>query len=181
MSETNFYNIYFGLLIFCVVGILMVAVYSRKRLFKYGEKVKGLIIEWKQDIVGNSSTSDVESISTPVVSFTTKQGVEVTGLAITGFSDSEEPVNIYVDVYYDPADPTKFVVKFQKSVVIKRNSSLDIYKKNIPVNINGEVVMVSLKWYRGANRWNNGATRYGRKYLLRLIIGRSKANNRSAF
>lgn len=28
-----------------------------------------------------------------------------------------------------------------------------------------------LRWYRGANRWNNGATRYGNKYLLRVILG----------
>jgi hypothetical protein len=34
-----------------------------------------------------------------------------------------------------------------------------------------ETTFVSLKWLRGANRYNNGATRYGRKYHLRLIMG----------
>ncbi|BAV07482.1 hypothetical protein FLA_3508 [Filimonas lacunae] len=38
----------------------------------------------------------------------------------------------------------------------------------------GEEVMVSLKWMRGASRYNNGATRYGRKYHLRLVLGREK-------
>lgn len=31
-----------------------------------------------------------------------------------------------------------------------------------------------IRWYRGANRWNNGATRYGKKYLLRTILGQIK-------
>jgi len=33
---------------------------------------------------------------------------------------------------------------------------------------------IDLKWYRGASRYNNGATIYGRKYLLRLLLGRLK-------
>ncbi len=31
--------------------------------------------------------------------------------------------------------------------------------------------MEYLKWYRGAMRWNNGATIYGRKYQFRVIMG----------
>lgn len=34
-----------------------------------------------------------------------------------------------------------------------------------------EPTPVSLKGIRGANRYNNGATKYGRKYLLRITIG----------
>ena len=33
---------------------------------------------------------------------------------------------------------------------------------------------VDLKWYRGASRYNNGATLYGNKYIFRLIISRPK-------
>jgi len=33
---------------------------------------------------------------------------------------------------------------------------------------------VDLKWYRGANRYNNGATRYGRKYQFRYLIALCK-------
>jgi hypothetical protein len=33
---------------------------------------------------------------------------------------------------------------------------------------------VNLKWFRGASRYNNGATLYGKKYLLRLILSRLK-------
>ncbi len=46
----------------------------------------------------------------------------------------------------------------------------------IPITyLNDEAIHVSLKWYRGASRYNNGATKYGNKYLLRLLIGRSKS------
>lgn len=31
-------------------------------------------------------------------------------------------------------------------------------------------IFVSLKWYRGANRYNNGATIYGKKYFIRLVM-----------
>ena len=34
--------------------------------------------------------------------------------------------------------------------------------------------VVDLKWYRGANRYNNGATRYGKKYQFRHIISSLK-------
>ena len=35
---------------------------------------------------------------------------------------------------------------------------------------------VDLKWYRGASRYNNGATRYGRKYEFRHRIALAKVN-----
>ena len=35
-------------------------------------------------------------------------------------------------------------------------------------------VLVSLKWYRCANRYNNGTTRYGNKYRFHLIISWAK-------
>ncbi len=34
---------------------------------------------------------------------------------------------------------------------------------------------VNLKWFRGAGRYNNGATRFGRKYEFRHIISSLKA------
>ena len=40
--------------------------------------------------------------------------------------------------------------------------------------MNGEDLQVNLKWFRGANRYNNGCTRYGRKYHLRLVMGWAK-------
>ncbi|SIT30214.1 hypothetical protein SAMN05421788_109163 [Filimonas lacunae] len=51
---------------------------------------------------------------------------------------------------------------------------MDIHKDDIRFRLMGEEVMVSLKWMRGASRYNNGATRYGRKYHLRLVLGREK-------
>ncbi len=36
---------------------------------------------------------------------------------------------------------------------------------------------ISLKWYRGASRYNNGATIFGNKYLFRYLISRNKCNN----
>ena len=31
--------------------------------------------------------------------------------------------------------------------------------------------VVTLKWFRGAHRYNNGATKYGRQYVFRYIVG----------
>ena len=52
---------------------------------------------------------------------------------------------------------------------------MDIHKKEIMVRIADEDVLVSLKWYRGANRYNNGATRYKNKYKLRFILSKAKS------
>lgn len=51
--------------------------------------------------------------------------------------------------------------------------ALKINNKYAEVKINHKPLEVSYKWYRGASRYNNGATRYGKKYLLRLIIARA--------
>ena len=49
---------------------------------------------------------------------------------------------------------------------------MDIHTANISIAYSeGKNTMVSLKWLRGANRYNNGATRYLHKYRIRLIIG----------
>jgi hypothetical protein len=52
---------------------------------------------------------------------------------------------------------------------------LNIKKNETEVLINGVPALVKKKWYKGASRYNNGATLYKRKYLLRLIIGRQKS------
>lgn len=52
---------------------------------------------------------------------------------------------------------------------------MDVNRKNIRVTIvNNEEWLVDLKWFRGASRYNNGCTRYGKKYSLRLFMSRSK-------
>jgi hypothetical protein len=44
---------------------------------------------------------------------------------------------------------------------------MDVNKENIRIKyVNDESLMVSLRWFRGANRYNNGATHYGNKYLF---------------
>ena len=53
---------------------------------------------------------------------------------------------------------------------------MDIHRENIKVTIADEDLLVSPKWFRGASRYNNGCTRYGRKYYLRLVIGWAEAN-----
>lgn len=45
---------------------------------------------------------------------------------------------------------------------------------NIEIKINSEKILVSLKWLRGASRYNNGGTVYKDKYRLRIIFGRIK-------
>ncbi len=52
---------------------------------------------------------------------------------------------------------------------------MNIHTPNIPVTFNeGKPIMVSLKWLRGANRYNNGATRYMHKYIIRVVMGTNK-------
>lgn len=52
---------------------------------------------------------------------------------------------------------------------------MDINKKNIEIALdNGDKWWVNLRWLRGAGRYNNGATRYKKKYQFRLIIGKAK-------
>ena len=46
-----------------------------------------------------------------------------------------------------------------------------INKNNIEIKyLNDEFMMVSLKCFRGASRYNNGTTKFGKKYNLRYII-----------
>ena len=47
---------------------------------------------------------------------------------------------------------------------------MDIKSNKIPIEGLPEATSVSLKWMRGANRYNNGATKYGKKYQLRLLM-----------
>jgi len=54
------------------------------------------------------------------------------------------------------------------------NGFMDINRKNIRIDLGEGEIFVDLKWYRGASRYNNGCTTYGRRYLLRLVLGRLK-------
>ena len=46
---------------------------------------------------------------------------------------------------------------------------------NIPVSLGkGTEVYVSLRWFRGASRYNNGGTNHKGKHQMRLILGRVK-------
>ena len=47
---------------------------------------------------------------------------------------------------------------------------MDINKSDTEITDASQLYQVSLKWFRGANRYNNGATKYGKKYNLRYII-----------
>ncbi len=53
---------------------------------------------------------------------------------------------------------------------------MDINKSDIQIIVaDGQRAFVSVKWYRGASRYNNGATKYGRKYQCRVIMGWASA------
>jgi hypothetical protein len=54
---------------------------------------------------------------------------------------------------------------------------MEVNRKDLRVTINEEEWLVDLKWYRGASRYNNGCTRFGNKYDLRLALSRSKARS----
>lgn len=47
---------------------------------------------------------------------------------------------------------------------------MKIHEQSICIDADKKI-FVSLKWYRGAARYNNGATIYGKKYFLRLVMG----------
>ena len=52
---------------------------------------------------------------------------------------------------------------------------MNVRQENIMVELKpGEPFLTNLRWFRGDSRYNNGGTKYGRKYLLRLLIGRIK-------
>ena len=48
---------------------------------------------------------------------------------------------------------------------------LKIHEDIIPIHLPEGETLASLKWLRGANRYNNGATKYGNKYFFRLVMG----------
>jgi hypothetical protein len=55
--------------------------------------------------------------------------------------------------------------------------SMDVKRTNIAISlVEGDRTPVSLKWLRGANRYNNGSTLYNGKYQFRYLIGRAKQN-----
>ncbi|MCB0701015.1 MAG: hypothetical protein KDC11_14280 [Chitinophagaceae bacterium] len=51
----------------------------------------------------------------------------------------------------------------------RKMRNVDIYK--IVGKFPGTDNELDVRWYRGASRYNNGATRYGDKYFLRLVLG----------
>jgi hypothetical protein len=51
---------------------------------------------------------------------------------------------------------------------------MNVNRQYIKVILNEEDLLVNLKWFRGANRYNNGCTRYGRKYYFRLVMSWAK-------
>jgi len=51
---------------------------------------------------------------------------------------------------------------------------MKVHALNIAIQINNEKKLVSLSWFRGASRYNNGGTVHNGKYRLRLVFGRIK-------
>ena len=59
---------------------------------------------------------------------------------------------------------------------------MDVNIANIPVSLgNGENVYVSLRWFRGASRYNNGGTIHKGVHQMRLILGRVKHKRQVPF
>lgn len=53
--------------------------------------------------------------------------------------------------------------------------NMDVKRTNISIALEqGDRTLVSLKWLRGANRYNNGSTLYSGKYQFRYLIGSAK-------
>jgi hypothetical protein len=62
--------------------------------------------------------------------------------------------------------------------------ALNIKIENIDLVINGGSILVNLKWFRGASRYNNGGNHNGKllkdKYPLRIINGRLKEKTKGS-
>ena len=55
------------------------------------------------------------------------------------------------------------------------NIRMNVNKANIPISIiEGEHTLVNLRWFRGANRYNNGSSLYKGKYQFRYLIGSAR-------
>lgn len=59
---------------------------------------------------------------------------------------------------------------------------MNVNIENIPVSVgNRENTYVSLRWLRGAGRYNNGGTNHKGRYFMRLVFGRIKQKRESPF
>jgi hypothetical protein len=59
----------------------------------------------------------------------------------------------------------------------KAKRKMKINEQNICLDANNKN-FVALKWYWGASRYNNGATIYGKKYFIRLVMNWAKKSNK---
>ena len=55
-----------------------------------------------------------------------------------------------------------------------RVCTMRVQKQNMKISVGNEDFLVSLKWLRGSGRYNNGATRFKNKYLMRMVMSRAK-------
>ncbi len=100
-------------LVFIVIIIVVIPNEQKHSLEKNGKEAEGLIIGWK-DLALSESQRMAQSISFPIIEFTTGKGEEITGKPIIGIAESEEPINVSVTILYNPENPSEFMLKRKK-------------------------------------------------------------------
>lgn len=111
MDQTTFFNLFLIFVLVVIVYTVISVVSQKQRLKKRGIETDGYILRWRQDRVRHSVASLSQSISTPTIQFTTIDGRQITGEPVVGISDSEEYVNVWIRIVYNPDNPEEFMIK----------------------------------------------------------------------
>jgi hypothetical protein len=112
----NFFLIYIFIGVFFCFLIFIVWYHGRiaRRIKRNGIKARGVIIKNHESTkrpFSNTSRGLGGNLNYPVIRFTIEDGSEVTGKPVTGFvSQHEVQVPSYINIIYDPKEPTKFII-----------------------------------------------------------------------
>ncbi|RYY41689.1 MAG: hypothetical protein EOO08_00750 [Chitinophagaceae bacterium] len=108
-------------IIFSLIGALVgLALWERSkagRLKRKGVSVAGTIVANNvRSSAGNNQYRMDGHLNEPIITFTTTGGMEITGKPIVGFVSQHELIPpIAVIVAYDPANPKRFTIDFERS------------------------------------------------------------------
>ncbi len=107
-KELIFLLLFGGVMVYLVTWAITTR-RKRKFLREHGEKVTGLVIDFKE--ASNRRDQIGGNIYMPTVRFTTCQGKEIVGTPVSGFvAQTEIGAGYNVYVYYNPAKPSEFYV-----------------------------------------------------------------------
>jgi hypothetical protein len=98
--------------VFCLLIWYLTEGQKTAGIKRNGIKATGVIIN-NREFQGSYPDSEQlgGNINTPMIRFTIEDGSEITGKPVTGFiSQHEVQVPSYINVIYDPKQPSKFII-----------------------------------------------------------------------